>query len=116
MAVQQVRPQDHFPSGDSRALVEVSLDPAHLAERYGLSFEEGFDDLDWYQRAAIALPDGSQAWLMKYRGERGVGTTVYVDAAADPGETTEALLATLGLDERDVAWAVPGVALGAGTR
>lgn len=116
MTLHQGRPQDHFPSGDSRALLELALDPAHFAERDGVAFEEGFDDLDWYQRAAIALPDGSQAWLVKDRGERGVGTTVYGDAAADPAETSDVLLATLGLHERDVAWTAPGVALETGTR
>lgn len=107
MTVRQVRPHDHFPSGDSRALVEVSFDPAELAARFGLAFEEGSDDLDRYQRAVIALPDGSQAWLVKYRGERDAGTTVYVDATADPGETKRLLLRTLALADKDLRWVGP---------
>lgn len=115
MAVRQVQPHGHFPSGDRRALLEVALDPADLADRYGLSFEEELDDLDRYQRAAVALPDGSQAWLIKYRGEAGTGTTVYVDAAADPGETKRLLLRMLALAEKDLSWAGP-VEVGAARR
>jgi len=94
-------------------LVELPLDPTALSDRYGLSFEEGYDDLDRYQRAAIALPDGSQAWLVRYQGEQGAGTTVYVDAAADPSRTKELLLRTLALKEEDLVWSTPVLATGA---
>ncbi len=99
MTVRQVRPHDRFPSGDSRALVELAPDPAELAARHQRSFEERFDDLDRFCLAAIALPDGSQAWLVKYQGEAGAGTTVYVDATADPAETKSMLLRVLALAE-----------------
>jgi hypothetical protein len=114
MAVEQVRPQAQFPSGDSRALVELPFEPEDLTARYGLSFEEGYDDLDWYRLAAIALPDGSQAWLVKYRGEQEAGTTVYVDAAADLGKAKDVLLQTFALAEEDLRWIAPGV-VAAGT-
>ena len=107
MHLQQVRPHDSFPSGDSRALVELRFDPDELAERYGLSFEESYDDLDWFKLAAVALPDGSQAWLTKYQGEQEPGTTVYVDAAADPAMAKEQLAQTLGLTEDDFRWVTP---------
>jgi len=110
VAIQQVRAHPHFPSGDSRALVEIPFDPAELATRYGLAFEDGEDDLDRYQRAVIALPDGSQAWLVKYRGEAGAGTTVYVDAAVDIDAAMELLLLTFSLTEEELRWVAPEVA------
>ncbi len=114
MAVQQVRPREHFPSGDSRALIEVAFDPAEMSRRYRLSFEEGYDDLDRYQRAAIRLRDGSQGWLLRYAGEQGAGTTVYVDAAADLGNAKKLLLWALSLRDEDIVWATPALAAGAG--
>jgi hypothetical protein len=107
MAVRQVQAHDHFPSGDSRALLEISHDPAELAARYDLSFEDCLDDLDRYQRAAIALPDGSQAWLVRYRGERDAGTTVYVDAAADPETAKAVVLHLLSLTGKELRWSTP---------
>lgn len=110
MAIRQVQAHPHFPSGDSRALVEIPFDPAELAARFGLAFEDAYDDLDRYQRAAIALPDGSQAWLVKYRGEADAGTTVYVDAAADVDAAKNLLLRTMLLTEEDLLWVAPEVA------
>jgi hypothetical protein len=109
MAVRQVRPHDHFLSGDSRALLELPYDPAELATRYGLHFEDGIDDLDHYLRAAIALPDGSQAWLVKYRGERDAGTTVYVDAGTNPETAGAAVLRVLSLTSEGLRWVTPPV-------
>lgn len=51
-----------------------------------------------------------------YRGERGTGTTIYLDAAADAVKTVGVVLATLDLDERDAVWVAPGRALGTGVR
>ena len=107
MHVRQVRPHHHFPSGDSRALVELRFDPEELAARYGLTFAEDYDDLDWFELAAIELGDGSQAWLTKYRGEQEPGTTVYVDAGADPVAAKEQLARALGLGDEDFCWVAP---------
>ena len=107
MPVRQVPPHEYFPSGDSRALVELSFDPEELATRYGLAFEERYDDLDWFKLAAIELPDGSQSWLIKYRGEQEPGTTVYVDAGADLTAAKELLKQALGLTDDDVLWVSP---------
>lgn len=110
MQVRQVRPLDLFPSGDSRALVELRFDPEELAGRYDLVFEERFDDLDWFKLAAIALPDEMQAWLVKYRGEREPGTTVYVDAGSNPVRVKAHLFQTLDLSVVDVVWSSPVLA------
>jgi len=110
VSVQQVQPWALFPSGDYRPLVMLRFDPEELADRYGLTFATEHDDLDEFKLAAIALPDGSQAWLTKYRGEQGPGATVLVDAGADFARAKELLLSTLGLTDADLLWESPFVA------
>lgn len=107
MPVQQVRPDDHFPSGDSQALATLRFSPEALAERHGLTFEEDNDDLDWFQLAAMALPDGSRAWLMRHQGNPEPGTIVYVDAGAELATAKAHLTRALGLREEDFSWVAP---------
>jgi hypothetical protein len=75
-----------------------------LQQRYGLKFEEGEDDLDRYELAAIPIADGGQLWLLRYRRAPSPGTVVYADSAADPAPTREQLLAMLGLSHEDLSW------------
>ena len=110
MHVPQVAPHDYWPSGGSRDLAEIRFSPEELAERYGLTFTTGDDDLDRYQLAAIRLPDASQAWFIKHRGDQFPGTLVRVDADADLPRSKALLTQTLGLTERDFAWVAPGAA------
>ena len=110
MHVQQVHRHEYWPSGDSRDLAEVRFSPEELASRYGLRFEEGLDDLDYFKLAAIALADGSQAWFIKYRGDQYPGTLVRVDASADLGQAQELLQRALGLADEDFPWIAPGAA------
>ena len=107
MVVRQVPPHQHFPSGDSRPLVVLTGEPRELAVRYGLSFEEGEDDFDAFQLAAVALADGSQAWLLKYRGDPNPGTVVYVDAGADFPRAQALLTEALELAPEHLLWASP---------
>lgn len=107
MHVPQVRPDDRFPSGDGRPLATLRFSPEELATRFGLTFEEDYDDLDWFDLAAIALPDRSQAWLMRHRGNPEPGTTVYVDASAHPARTKELVQQVLGLADEDFCWIAP---------
>lgn len=109
MTIRHVRPHDQFPSGDSLALFELAADPAMLTARYGLIFEERCDDLDRYRLAAIALADGSQVWLVRYHGEPGAGTTVYVDAAADPELVEKLIVDALSLVTSDMRWVAPAL-------
>ena len=109
MPVRQVPPHQHFPSGDSRPLVVLTGEPRQLAARYGLSFEEGEDDFDAFHLAAIALADGSQAWLLKYRGDPNPGTVVYVDVAADFAHAKALLDQALELADEDILWVSPFV-------
>jgi hypothetical protein len=84
------------------------LEPDALAARYGFRFEEGYDELDYFERAAIELAEGTQAWLMRHRGNPVPGTIVFVDAAADPAGARALLQQALGLTEVDFRWVAPG--------
>lgn len=107
MLVRQVQPDAMFPSGDSLALAMLRFAPKELAQRYGLSFNEDYDDLGWYTLAAIVLPDGSQAWLLRHRGNPVPGTVVYVDADADLIQATTQLKQVLALTDDDITWVAP---------
>ena len=107
MAVQQVPPHQRFPSGDSRPLVVLAGEPQELSARFGLSFEEGQDDFDAFQLAAIALADGSHAWLLRYQGDPNPGTIVYVDTGADFAQAKALLTQALDLAKEDVLWVSP---------
>ena len=107
MAIRQIPRENRWPSGNSRDVVELRFSPEELASRFGLDFERLHDDLDWLQVAAIELPDGSQAWLYRYRGDDDAGTFVRVDAHADLVRARTQLQRLLNLSERDVRWAAP---------
>ena len=93
MNIRQVSPWKHWPSGDSRPIAVLPFDIAALVERFGLTVQEGVDDLDRHQLAAIELGDGQQAWLTRYEGDPSPGTVVLVDADAEI-EDTQAVLRT----------------------
>ena len=103
-AINQVRPHDRWPSGDSRPIAVLALEPDELAARYGLTYDEAVDDLDRVQLAAIGLADGSQLWLSKHLEDPNPGMVVRIDVADDPVSARAQLLAALGLDERALLW------------
>lgn len=107
MVVRQVARQDRWPSGDSRDLAELRASPEDLASQFGLTFEHLHDDLDELQLAAIELPDGSPAWLYRYRGDQSTGTFVRVDAHVDLLRATTQLTQLLQLKDQDILWSAP---------
>ena len=107
MAVRQATPWEQWPSGDSRPLAVIPFSLPDLTLRYGLTFEEGADDLDRYRFAAIALGNGQQAWLWKYENDPNPGTVVYADARADVAEAQSLLVAILGIGRNELLWSAP---------
>ena len=107
-AITHVRPHERWPSGDSRPIAVLALDPDELATRHGVIFDDAIDDLDRVQLAAIGLADGSQLWLSKHLGDPNPGTVVRIDAAADPVAARVQLLGALGLDGRTFRWTSDG--------
>jgi hypothetical protein len=105
MTIRQVKTIRHWPSGDGRVVAILALEPAELSERFGLAFQDGIDDLGRYRLAAIALANGSQAWMLKHDDDPNPGTEVMVDADADPDEAQSHFLNALGLDRSVLLWA-----------
>ena len=69
--------------------------------RQSVTFEQLHNDLDELQLAVIELPDGSPAWLYRYRGDQGTGTFVRVDAHADLARAKAQLERLLHLNVND---------------
>lgn len=107
MNIRQVKPHEHWPSGDSRPIAVLPFDIPTLVERFGLTFREGLDDLDRYQLAAIALGDGQQAWLIRYEGDPSPGTVALVDRGADVEDAQSLLAEALGLTRDAFLWTAP---------
>jgi hypothetical protein len=105
--IYQVKPQKHWPSGDSRPIAVLPFDVPALADRYGLTFQEGIDDLDRFRLAAIELGNGQQAWLTRYEGDPSPGTVVLVDSDADVAEAQSLLAKALGLKRDAFLWIAP---------
>ncbi|MDQ3693076.1 MAG: hypothetical protein M3464_05565 [Chloroflexota bacterium] len=105
MGIRQVRPWKQWPSGDSRPIAVLPYDLPELAERYGLKYQEGIDDLDRYRLAAIELANGEQAWLYKHANDPNPGTVAHVDAGSDAAGALSLLLDALSLDRDELLWA-----------
>lgn len=97
-------PASAFPSGESRPLAVLAGEPATLAQRFGLRFAEGIDDLDRFLYAIVDLGDSCQAWLYKHDGDPNPGTVVRVDSGTDPAAARRELTARLSLSPGDVLW------------
>jgi hypothetical protein len=98
---------DKWPSGDGRAIAVLRVEPAELASRYGITFVESIDDLDRYSESVIRLSSGRRLLLLRYRGNPSPGTEVHADAADDPIEAQDELLAALALSADAFSWVVP---------
>lgn len=104
MRVRQVTPWKTWPSGDSRPIAVLPYDLPELSRRYGLTYEEGIDDLDRYKMAAIELAGGAQAWISKHERDPNPGAVIYVDTAADVDEALSLLADALGIDRDQFSW------------
>ncbi len=103
----QVHPYSLWPSSSGWAIAVLRLTPDELAACYGFTLEEGVDGLDNYRRVAIALPDGSQAWLMRHIGNPFPGTAVYVDSGVNFDQARALVLEVLGLTPDAYNWVSP---------
>ena len=97
-------PASAFPSGDSRSLAVLAGEPETLAQRFGLHFVEGIDDLDRFLYAVVDLGDRCQAWIYKHDGDPNPGTIVRVDSETDPVAARRELTARFSLAPEDILW------------
>jgi hypothetical protein len=106
MAVKQIPPRT-WPSGSRWAIATLAFEPDELARRYGLVFEEGWDELDYYQRAVIDLPGVGQVWFLRYPYNAFPGTPIWVDAQCDFDAARRLVLAALELTPAAFNWVSP---------
>lgn len=92
-------------------LAVLRFSPVDLSSRHGLTFERRHDDLDEFQLAAIALPDGSQAWLERHCGDPVDNTLAHVDAGANLRLAKQDLQLVLDLSDDDFVWVSPLVGM-----
>lgn len=100
----QVKPHDRWPSGDSKPVAFLAVDPDRFVERYGLVFEQDADELGAYRLAAISVPP-DQAWFVIRADSPRRGVEVYADKQADDRFTLLKVLHALKLQRRHVVWA-----------
>jgi hypothetical protein len=93
-----------WPSGDTRAIALLSLEPEELATRLQVTFSDGEDDLDRLKHAGLRLSDGAQILLVRHLNAPKAGTDVYADANANPITLLRRFLAATGLSQADVVW------------
>jgi hypothetical protein len=96
-----------WPSGDSRPIAVFPYELAELADRYGLEYQEGVDDLGRCRLAAIQLGQGEQAWISKHDGDPNPGSVVFVDADSDVARAQSRLLKLFRIGRKDLLWAAP---------
>ena len=78
-----------------------------MARRYELVFEEGWDELDYFMRAAIEFADGNQAWLLHYPAVPDQQTPVWVDAWSDFDVARRLVLDAFDLTYDAFCWVSP---------
>jgi hypothetical protein len=96
-----------WASGRRWAIAVLAFEPEELALRYGLVFEEGCDELHYFKRAVIDLPEIGQAWFLRYPAIDYPGTPIWVDAESDFDAARRSLLAALDLTPDAFNWVSP---------
>lgn len=108
MKVKQVPAHQYFPSGEARYIAVLRQTPEQLADKYSIVFEEGVDDLDRYQLAALDGGSSGQMWLFRHFSSPESGTEVLVDSKVNPEDALATLLRSLQLDEDSLVWVYKG--------
>ncbi len=103
MSVLQIDPQP-WPTGDGRPIAVIALTPEDLKGRFGLSFIEDYDDLDYYVLAAVRRPAGGQLWFMRHRNSPRPGTVIYADASVSPCRAVAEVVEMLRIKASEVLW------------
>lgn len=104
MSVHQVPPPSRRSLGDSQSLAILVHEPEMVAQRYGLVYDEGRDDMGIYRVAAVALGEDLEAWIFKHTLDANPGTCIYVGADTDLARALDLVLAALALTREDLAW------------
>ncbi len=103
-SLRQVVPHRLWPNGDGWTVAILSRSPEQLAASHGLSFEEGFDDLDLFDLAALDCPEIGQLWLFRHRQSPEAGVEVIVDTGVERNAALAALLASGVASQDSLVW------------
>ena len=95
-----------------RPIALLALEPAELTSKLGIRFEEGEDDLDRLQAAAIKAKDGRRFVLIRHEHQPRPGTEIRTrfDSSDLTGDLA-AVLRTLGLPWSSVLWWHPDISI-----
>ena len=78
----------------------IAADPADLESRWGLRFDESFDNLDYVKVAVVQLQDGPRLTLLLHRGSPVPGIELCaVDASPASYDAAQTLVTTLSPHE-----------------
>ena len=99
-----------WPSGDCLSVVVLTSEPPALAERWGIDFFAGADDLDVFTAAVVTGAHGRPFLLMRHTHAPSSGTVVYADAEAVRADARAVLaefLRTVPVPVAEVSWTTP---------
>ena len=99
------QPLAEMPRLDFMPIATMKLDPQQLTERFGISFEDDFDDL-YYLKGALVLPSKDNfLYLLKYINIETVSTDILIPRhAIAPQIQLDDFLHALGLNQTDLSW------------
>ena len=84
----------------------IAADPADLESRWGLRFDESFDNLDYVKVAVVQLQDGPRLTLLLHRGSPVPGIELCaVDASPASYDAAQTLVTMLG--PLEIIWRRP---------
>jgi hypothetical protein len=99
-----VRDQERWPSGDSRALAVLNVEPSTVAELVGFDLQYGRDELGEFEGAGLRLASGRLIAFVRYKDVSMAGTTIFADAQDDGPQALEEVLRLCSLDEAAILW------------
>lgn len=83
----------------------LKLTPSYLARRYGLTFQDSFDNLDDLKIAIIEFGSGKRVALVHHKGFPDDETQLYMDRSDwQRGDEIPIVLKLLGISEAALSW------------
>ena len=91
----------------------IAADPADLESRWGIRFDDSFDNLDYVKVAVVQLQDGRRLTLLVHRGSSVPGIELCAVDASPASYDAAQTLATLLRPHEIIWWRPPlGIAHG----
>ena len=91
----------------------IAADPADLESRWGIRFDDSFDDLDFIKVAVVQLRDGPRLTLLLHRGSPVPGIELCAVNASPASYDAAQTLVTM-LSPHEIIWWHPPVGIAYG--